>query len=393
MAQTPRAIRVAAGERVNPQRPRAHNAPGMNYQSLVESAPDAVVVSDESGQILLVNAQTEKLFGFAREELIGRPVETLVPHRYRARHPEFRKKYHDAPHARPMGSGMELYGLRKDGQEFPVEISLNVLDDADGRLVSAAIRDVTAQKRAAEELKRANETLTRQAEELEKSNIELQHFAYIVSHDLQTPLRSICGFVQLLDQEYGDKLDDRAAEWIRRTVLSTQRMQTLIRDILAYSRVDSNVHPFAKLSLAGVLDEVVDLLGDSIRESGAVVIGDDLPEVLGDRPQMVQLLQNLIGNAIKYRRDEPPRVEVFVTETDREWIVTVRDNGMGIPPEHSQRIFDVFQRLHTQQAIPGTGIGLAICRRVVQRHGGRLWVESVPGAGSTFRFSIPREDE
>jgi len=364
----------------------------MKYQSLVESAPDAVVVSDEDGQILLVNAQTEKLFGFAREELIGRPVETLVPHRYRARHPEFRKTYHEAPHARPMGSGMELYGLRKDGREFPVEISLNVLDDVEGRLVSAAIRDVTAQKLAAEELKQANATLTRQAEELEKSNIELQHFAYIVSHDLQTPLRSICGFVQLLDQEYGDKLDDRAAEWIRRTVLSTQRMQSLIRDILAYSRVDANVHPFAKVSLAGVFAEVVDLLRDSIRESGAVVAGDDLPEVLGDRPQMVQLLQNLIGNAIKYRGDEPPRVEVFVTETEGEWIVTVRDNGMGIPPEHSQRIFDVFQRLHTQQAIPGTGIGLAICRRVVQRHGGRLWVESVPGVGSSFRFSIPKED-
>ncbi len=191
------------------------------FRSLVESAPDAVVITDNRGLIILVNAQTEKLFGYVRDELIGQPVETLIPSRYRGHHPGYRQKYHDAPHARPMGSGMELFGLKKNGDEFPVEISLNVMETEEGRLVSAAIRDVTAQKHAAEQIKSANATLKHQAEELEKSNLELEHFAYVVSHDLQTPLRSISGFVQLLQQEYGEKLDEQATEWIRRTVLGT----------------------------------------------------------------------------------------------------------------------------------------------------------------------------
>lgn len=362
------------------------------FRSLVESAPDAVVITDNRGLIILVNAQTEKLFGYVRDELIGLPVETLIPPRYHGHHPSYRQKYHDAPHARPMGSGMELFGLKKNGDEFPVEISLNVMETEEGRLVSAAIRDVTSQKHAAEQIKSANATLKHQAEELEKSNLELEHFAYVVSHDLQTPLRSISGFVQLLQQEYGEKLDGQATEWIRRTVLGTQRMQTLIRDIMAYSRVETRVHPFTKQSLNEVFDEAVDVLADSIRESGAEVKRENLPEVLADRPQMVQLIQNLIGNAIKYRSEAKPQIHISGTDRGREWIVTVKDNGIGIAPEHFQRIFDVFQRLHTQKSIPGTGIGLSICRRVVQRHGGRIWVESTPGKGSSFHFTIPKSE-
>ncbi len=362
------------------------------FRSLVESAPDAVVITDSKGLIILVNAQTEKLFGYARNELIGLPVETLIPNRYRAHHPSYRQKYHDSPHARPMGSGMELFGLKKNGEEFPVEISLNVMETEEGRLVSAAIRDVTAQKLVAEQIKSANARLMHQAEELEKSNLELQHFAYVVSHDLQTPLRSISGFVQLLQQQYGDKLDEQAVEWIRRTVLGTQRMQTLIRDIMAYSRVETRVHPFIQISLDEVFDEAVDVLSDSIRESGAEVKRTNLPEVLADRPQMVQLLQNLIGNAIKYRGEAAPQIMVSGADLGGEWQVTVKDNGIGIAPEHFQRIFDVFQRLHTQKAIPGTGIGLSICRRVVMRHGGKLWVESEPGKGSSFHFTIPKSE-
>lgn len=362
------------------------------FRSLVESAPDAVVITDNKGLIILVNAQTEKLFGYVRNELIGLPVETLIPNRYRGHHPNYRQKYHDAPHARPMGSGMELFGLKKSGEEFPVEISLNVMETEEGRLVSAAIRDVTAQKLVAEQIKNANARLMHQAEELEKSNLELQHFAYVVSHDLQTPLRSISGFVQLLQQQYGDKLDEQATEWIRRTVVGTQRMQTLIRDIMAYSRVETRVHRFIQISLDEVFDEVLDVLSDSIRESGAEVKRGSLPEVLADRPQMVQLLQNLIGNAIKYRGEATPQIMVSGADLGVEWQVTVKDNGIGIAPEHFQRIFDVFQRLHTQKAIPGTGIGLSICRRVVMRHGGKLWVESEPGKGSSFHFTIPKSE-
>lgn len=360
-----------------------------DFRSLVESAPDAFVITDRGGAIRLVNAQTEKLFGYPRDELLGRSVEILIPERFRPQHPAYREKYHGAPHARPMGSGMELYGLKKGGEEFPVEISLNVLDSPSGRLVAAAIRDVTAQKMAAQLITDANRALKHQADELERSNLELQHFAYVVSHDLQTPLRGISGFVQLLQQEYGDRLDDRATEWIRRTVVATQRMQNLIRDILAYSRLDSRVHPFTRVDLNDVCDEVLDILSESIAESEADVRREVLPEVLGDRPQMLQLLQNLIGNGIRYRNTAPPIVRVSARGEVDEWVISVADNGIGIDPEHFHRIFDAFQRLHTQKSIPGSGIGLAICRRVVNRHGGRIWVESEPGRGSVFHFTLP----
>ncbi len=386
--QAEQVTRLAALEAANQELEKQEG----RFRSLVESAPDAVVITDKDGKIILVNAQTEALFGYPRNELIGLPVETLIPRRYRGHHPEYRHKYHESPHARPMGSGMELFGLKKNGEEFPVEISLNVMQTEEGRLVSAAIRDVTAQKHAAEEIKNANARLTQQAEELEKSNLELQHFAYVVSHDLQTPLRSICGFVQLLQQQYGDKLDEQATEWIRRTVLSTQRMQTLIRDILAYSRVEARVNPFTKFSMAEVCHEVTDILSDSIRESGAKVVSENLPDITGDRPQMVQLLQNLIGNAIKYRGETVPQILVTGRDAGPEWVISVKDNGIGIAPEHFQRIFDVFQRLHTQKSIPGTGIGLSICRRVVGRHGGRIWVESEPGKSSSFHFTIPKSE-
>lgn len=381
-------LRLAALEQANRELQKQEG----RFRSLVESAPDAVVITNKDGKIILVNAQTEALFGYARNELIGLPVETLIPKRYREHHPEYRHKYHSSPHARPMGSGMELFGLKKNGEEFPVEISLNVMQTEEGRLVSAAIRDVTAQKHAAEEIKNANARLTHQAEELEKSNLELQHFAYVVSHDLQTPLRSISGFVQLLQQQYGDKLDEQATEWIRRTVLNTQRMQTLIRDILAYSRVEARVNAFTLFNLKEVCDEAIDVLRDSIRESDAQIHFEDLPEITGDRPQIAQLLQNLIGNAMKYRGTSTPHINVMCKDAVSEWVITVKDNGIGIAPEHFQRIFDVFQRLHTQKAIPGTGIGLSICRRVVLRHGGRIWVESEPGKGSSFYFTIPKSE-
>lgn len=363
------------------------------FRNLLELAPDSMIIANEMGVIVMVNAQAEQLFSYDRKELIGQPVEKLIPQRFHAGHPAHRKKYHDAPHARPMGSGRELFGLSKDGREIPVEVSLNVLATEEGRLVLAAVRDVTDQKCAAEQIKQSNAVLKQQAEALEKSNMELQHFAYVVSHDLQTPLRSICGFVQLLQQQYGEKLDEQAGEWIRRTVVNTQRMQTLIRDILAYSRVEARVQPFTEIKLSEAYLEAADVLSDSIQESGANLEIDNLPVIMGDRPQMVQLLQNLIGNAIKYRSEATPQIRITCKDAGHEWMITVKDNGIGIAPEHYQRIFDVFQRLHTQKTIPGTGIGLAICRRVVERHGGKIWLESAPGNGSSFYFTVPKSKE
>jgi light-regulated signal transduction histidine kinase (bacteriophytochrome) len=224
---------------------------------------------------------------------------------------------------------------------------------------------------------------------LERSNIELQQFAYIASHDLQSPLRSISGFVQLLKLEYEGKLNEEATDWIHRTVQAIEQMQTLIRDVLAYSRVDSRSRPFAPIPFFDVFNDAVSLLKSSIDDARAQVVCGELPVVMGDRSQLVQLMQNLIGNGIKYHSDKAPYVRVSAESHGSEWTFSVRDNGIGIEPKYHDRIFEIFKRLHDQKDYPGTGIGLAICRRVVDRHGGRLWLESEAGHGSVFRFTLP----
>jgi len=242
--------------------------------------------------------------------------------------------------------------------------------------------DITAQKRAEIALRQANEAL-------ERSNIELQRFAHVASHDLQTPMRSVASFVELLQLKYANKLEAQGQDWMRRIVQSVSELQTLVRDLLQYSRVESQVRPFTLTNMREVFDRTVLLLDADIRESRAEVTCGDLPSVMGDATQLAELLLNLIGNALKYRGTKPPSVRVDAAHTGLAWQFAVRDNGIGIAPRHHERVFEIFERLHNQQQYPGTGIGLAICRRVVQRHGGKVWVESEPGSGSTFYFTIP----
>jgi len=377
------------------------------FRATVESAPTAMVMIDAAGSIVLVNAETEKLFGYPRQELLGRNVETLLPERFRFGHPQLRTEFFASPEARRMGAGRDLFGLRKDGSEFPVEIGLNPIQTDEGVFVLSAIVDITERKRLAAALRAANEQLEERVEErtaqlahrtqeleraieaLERSNLELQHFAYVASHDLQSPLRSISGFVQLLRAEYAGRLDEQADDWIRRTVQSIQQMQTLIRDLLEYSRVDARSRPFQPVPFREVVADAVGLLQASINDSGAHVTSDPLPQVVGDRAQLVQLMENLIGNALKYHGDQSPLIHVSAERRENDWVFSVRDNGLGIDPKYHEQIFEIFQRLHDQQAYPGTGIGLAICRRVVHRHGGRIWLESELGRGSTFYFTLP----
>ncbi|MDH3583203.1 MAG: ATP-binding protein, partial [Phycisphaerae bacterium] len=206
---------------------------------------------------------------------------------------------------------------------------------------------------------------------------------------LQTPLRSIAGFVGLLQRRYAGKLDEQADRWIARAVDGTERMQTLIRDLLTYSRVDSRSRPFEPVDTNQAFENALALLEASIEDAGAEVTSDPLPTVYGDASQLVQLLQNLIGNGLKYHGEAAAKVHVSARRQGEEWEFSVRDNGIGIAPEHQERIFEILRRLHSEQEYPGTGIGLAVCRRVVQRHGGRIWVESEPGKGSDFRFTMP----
>ncbi len=225
--------------------------------------------------------------------------------------------------------------------------------------------------------------------ELEHSNKELEQFAYVASHDLQEPLRMVSSYTELLERRYGDKLDDKAREFIGYAVDGAVRMQRLINDLLEFSRVSTRGKALQPVDVTRVLGTVRANLSVAIQDAGALVTNDDLPTVMADETQLVQLLQNLIGNAIKFRGRDRPHVHVGAQATATEWVFAVRDNGIGIAPEYFERIFVIFQRLHARDEYPGTGIGLAVCRRILDRHGGRIWVESEPGHGSTFYFALP----
>jgi signal transduction histidine kinase len=239
------------------------------------------------------------------------------------------------------------------------------------------------------ELRILNETLTYRTRDLARSNRELEQFAYVASHDLQEPLRIVGSYAQLLGKRYKGRLDADADDFIAYLVDGAARMQRLIDDLLAFSRVGTRGKPFEPTDCAAVLKDAIDNLAMTVQESGARITADPLPTVVADGSQLVLLFQNLIGNAVKFRGETPLHVRVSAHRDNREWVFSVQDNGMGIDPEYRDRIFIIFQRLHTREKYPGTGIGLAIAKKIVERHGGKIWVESQPNEGSTFFFTIP----
>jgi PAS domain S-box-containing protein len=252
--------------------------------------------------------------------------------------------------------------------------------------------DITARKEAEAELKRAHDDLARKADELQRSNAELEQFAYVASHDLQEPLRMVSSYTQLLGKRYGDKLQGDAQEFMHYIVDGAARMKQLIEDLLAYSRVGTKGKEFKSVSVEVPLRKAITNLRAAIEESSAAVTWDPLPTVDADEMQLAQLFQNLMGNALKFRGQGVPRIHVSAEEHDGEWHITIADNGIGIEPQYFERIFMLFQRLHTMGEYPGTGIGLAICKKVVERHAGRIWVTSTPGEGSQFHFTLPKRD-
>jgi PAS domain S-box-containing protein len=352
------------------------------YRGLLEAAPDAMVIADEQGLIVLVNAQTESLFGYHRDELVGQPVEMLVPQSFRAAHPQQRQGYTANPHKRIIDRGGELRGLRRDGSEFPAEIGLSPLETAEGILVTAAIRDISLRKKSEEQLMKT-------MDELKRSNDDLQQFAYVASHDLQEPLRMVASYTQLIASRYQGKLDADADEFIAFAIDGCNRMQVLIQDLLAYSRAGTDGKALSEVSSEETLLAALANLGLTLEKSGAIVTHDLLPTIMTDETQLRQVLQNLIGNAIKYRGAEAPQVHVSAKNDAKKWIFSVRDNGLGIDPKNFERIFILFQRLHGRNEFEGTGIGLAICKKILERLGGRIWVESQLGRGSTFFFALP----
>jgi PAS domain S-box-containing protein len=502
-------------------------------RNVLESIPDAVVIVDAKAAITLVNRLTEEVFGYSRQELLGWPVELIIPERFRAEHVAKRNGYLAEPHVRPMGIGLELYGRRKDGSEFPVEISLSPLRTAEGLLVTATIRDIslrrqaetylrnaearyrtlvegipavtfmaaldesaaeitelyvspqieqllgftqrewledpvlwyrqlhpddqerwhiefartcataepfsaiyrfiardgrvvwvhghakvvrdsqgrplflqgiafdiTERKEAEEAMSRLNELLKRRvaeavaeseqrAEELERSNEALDRFAYIASHDLREPLRTLMRYVQLLEKRYHDQFDDTAREYLDKTINNARQMNQLISDLHTHSRIGRQGH-FTPVDCGDVVVEVCGSLRAALEDAGATVTADPLPTVVGVRPELVLLFQNLVENAVKFRSDEAPEIHISAAREMDGWLFRVKDNGLGIESLYLERIFEIGERLHGRK-IPGTGFGLANARKIVERHGGRIWAESVVGEGSTFYFLLPEQ--
>jgi PAS domain S-box-containing protein len=356
---------------------------GAKYRGLLEAAPDAMVVVNQGGEIVLLNVQAENQFGYQRAELVGQPVTTIIPTGFAERLIADDLRSATEALAQQIGTGIELTGRRKDGSEFPIEIMLSPLESAEGILVTAAIRDISKRKKSEEQL-------VNTVGELKRSNDELQEFAYVASHDLQEPLRMVASYTQLLGQRYKGRLDSDADEFIAYAVDGSNRMQRLIQDLLAYSRAGTNGSALLEISSANALKEALTNLRGTIENSSAIVTHDPLPPITTDSTQLAQIFQNLVGNAIKYRSAEIPHVHVSATKNGGgEWIFSVRDNGMGIDSLYFDKIFVLFQRLHGQKEFKGTGIGLAICKKIIERLGGRIWVESKPGEGSTFYFALP----
>jgi len=356
------------------------------YRQTFELATAGIAHIDLSGRFVSVNRRLCEILGYTEKELIGRAVKEVshAEDRDLADSQRMRVRSGDRPSVR-----FEKRYVRKGGQIVWVDLAVALARDAQGhpQYEIALFDDITARKAAEAALRGAHE-------ELKRSNAELEQFAYVASHDLQEPLRMVSSYTQLLMRRYGDKLDGDAKEFTAFIVDGATRMKQLIEDLLAYSRVGTRDKNFKPVEAGSSLKRALTNLRAAIQDSGATVTQDGLPTIPCDEVQLAQLFQNLIGNALKFRRpDAAPAVHVGAADRGADWEFTVRDNGIGIEPQYFERIFMVFQRLHDKGEYPGTGIGLAIVKKVVERHGGRIWVQSQLGAGTTFHFTMPKERE
>jgi PAS domain S-box-containing protein len=331
----------------------------------------------QNGHFRLVNRQLAYILGYEEDELIGRPSLSFVlaEDRDAVRENAVRMLKGEC------SLGYEFRVVNKQAKIKWVMETVVPIYYRRKRATLGCLIDVTERKQMEERLKQITA-------ELQYSNTELEQFAYVISHDLQEPLRMVSSYTQLLAKRYSDKLDNDADEFIAYAVDGTKRMQSLLHDLLEYSRVGTRGKPFSLVNCEHIVEQAIANLKIAIEECDASVSYDILPTIMGDEGQLVRLFQNLIGNAIKFRREEAPQVHISAKRMNYIVTFSVKDNGIGIDPQHSQSIFEIFRRLHTIEEYPGTGMGLAICKKIVERHGGHISVQSQPGQGSTFYFSV-----
>ncbi len=359
----------------------------LRFRALAESAHDGIVIADERGRIVFCNDGLERIFGYARGELVGDSVETLMPSEMRPEHSAGLSRFIRTGETHIMGRTVELPGRRKDGSRVPVELSLGSWKTDEGTFFAGVLRDIT-------ERKQTERALNENVEELARSNAELALFNYVASHDLREPLRTVASNVQIVQRRLAGALDETSAKAMGFAVDGVHRMQGLIDALLAYSRIGTEARPLERVAAGDVVAQAVDTLAVAIEEAKAEITWDELPTVTADEIQLGQVFQNLFANALKYRGEDPPRIHVSAERGDGETVFSVKDNGIGVAAEHAELVFAIFERLGPKQTeVPGTGIGLALCRRIVERHGGRIWVEPGHGPGSVFRFTLPIREE
>jgi len=355
--------------------------PSALLSAIVDSSDDAIISKDLNGVIMSWNAAAERLFGYTAAEAIGRSITMLIPADRLAEEPAILERLRRGERV----DHFETIRMRKDGSRLNISLTISPVKDASGKIVGASkiARDITDRVRKDEELGEANRAL-RQA------NADLQQFAYSASHDLQEPLRMVRAYSELLNKKFADKLGPTGEEYLRHTVQAAIRMQNLLKDLRIYTQISTaGDEPAEEIDAGEVLRNTLHSLGVAISESGASIEATALPRVRMHEFQLEQVFQNLIANSIRYRKDLPPLIKISAVMQNNNYVFSVQDNGIGIEPQFREQIFGIFKRLHSGSEYPGTGMGLAICQRIIERGGGRIWVDSELGQGATFYFTVP----
>jgi len=352
-------------------------------RAILDQAYNCFVAIDAKGVITDWNRQAELTFGWKREEVIGRLLaETIIPHEFREAHNRGMAHYKVSGEGPVLNRRIEITSLKRDGSTFPIELGIFPVHAGSDYSFCAFIADITERKAMLKQLEE-------QKAELARSNSELQRFAYVAAHDLREPLRTIVSYTSLLAADKNINHNMEAQENMGFIVDAGKRMQQLITDLLTYSRVEAMAKAFTETSCEKIVDQTLAELKTIIDENGGSITRGALPVVMADPSQLSQLFSNLIGNALKFRGAQPPVISITAKKEENNWLFSVKDNGIGIESEFSERVFQMFQRLHGMSEYQGTGIGLALCKKIVERHGGTIWFESQLGQGTEFLFTLP----